>query len=114
MSILVFDLSCFFVYFCFSSRRRHTRCALVTGVQTCALPILKRRHSRAEAVALCAELRALRPDIVFGADLIAGFPTETEAMFENSLRLVEDCGLTYLHVFPYTARKGTQIGRAHV
>ncbi|MEO3428092.1 tRNA (N(6)-L-threonylcarbamoyladenosine(37)-C(2))-methylthiotransferase MtaB [Pelagibius sp. CAU 1746] len=68
---------------------------------------MKRRHSRAEAVALCEELRALRPDVVFGADLIAGFPTETEAMFENSLKLVEDCGLTYLHVFPYSARKGT-------
>jgi len=72
---------------------------------------MKRRHSRAEAVALCAELRALRPDMVFGADLIAGFPTETEAMFENSLKLVEDCGLTWLHVFPYSARKGTPAAR---
>ncbi|WP_299621670.1 tRNA (N(6)-L-threonylcarbamoyladenosine(37)-C(2))-methylthiotransferase MtaB [Pelagibius sp.] len=68
---------------------------------------MKRRHARAEAVALCDELRRLRPDIVFGADLIAGFPTETEAMFENSLALVEDCGLTYLHVFPYSPRRGT-------
>jgi threonylcarbamoyladenosine tRNA methylthiotransferase MtaB len=68
---------------------------------------MKRRHSRAEAVALCDELRRLRPGIVFGADLIAGFPTETDAMFENSLKLVEDCGLTWLHVFPYSARKGT-------
>jgi len=68
---------------------------------------MKRRHSRSEAVDLCNELRELRPDIVFGADLIAGFPTETDAMFENSLKLVEDCGLTYLHVFPYSARKGT-------
>jgi threonylcarbamoyladenosine tRNA methylthiotransferase MtaB len=68
---------------------------------------MKRRHSRADAVALCDELRQLRPGIVFGADLIAGFPTETDAMFENSLRLVEDCGLTWLHVFPYSARKGT-------
>ena len=68
---------------------------------------MKRRHSRAEAVALCEELRSLRPGIVFGADLIAGFPTESAAMFENSLKLVEDCGLTYLHVFPYSARKGT-------
>jgi threonylcarbamoyladenosine tRNA methylthiotransferase MtaB len=68
---------------------------------------MKRRHSRAEAVALCDELRALRPGIVFGADLIAGFPTESDAMFENSLKLVEDCGLTWLHVFPYSARKGT-------
>jgi threonylcarbamoyladenosine tRNA methylthiotransferase MtaB len=72
---------------------------------------MKRRHSRAEAVALCDELRRLRPDMVFGADLIAGFPTETEAMFENSLKLVEDCGLTYLHVFPYSARKGTPAAR---
>jgi len=68
---------------------------------------MKRRHSRAEAVALCDELRQLRPGIVFGADLIAGFPTESDAMFENSLKLVEDCGLTWLHVFPYSARKGT-------
>ena len=68
---------------------------------------MKRRLSRAEAVALCEELRVLRPGIVFGADLIAGFPTETDAMFENSLKLIEDCGLTYLHVFPYSARKGT-------
>ena len=68
---------------------------------------MKRRHSRTEAVALCEDLRRLRPGIVFGADLIAGFPTETEEMFENSLKLVEDCGLTWLHVFPYSARKGT-------
>jgi len=68
---------------------------------------MKRRHSRSEAVELCNELRELRPDIVFGADLIAGFPTENDEMFENSLRLVEDCGLTWLHVFPYSARKGT-------
>jgi threonylcarbamoyladenosine tRNA methylthiotransferase MtaB len=72
---------------------------------------MKRRHSRAEAVALCRELKRLRPDMVFGADLIAGFPTETEPMFENSLKLVEDCGLTYLHVFPYSARKGTPAAR---
>ncbi|MGO9135092.1 MAG: tRNA (N(6)-L-threonylcarbamoyladenosine(37)-C(2))-methylthiotransferase MtaB [Methylovirgula sp.] len=68
---------------------------------------MKRRHSRADAVAFCAELRAARPDIVFGADLIAGFPTETEAMFENTLALVEDCGLTHLHVFPFSPRPGT-------
>ena len=68
---------------------------------------MKRRHARADAVDLCARLRRLRPDIVFGADLIAGFPTETDAMFENTLRLVEDCGLTYLHVFPFSARPGT-------
>ncbi len=68
---------------------------------------MKRRHLRDQAIAFCAEARDLRPDIVFGADLIAGFPTETDAMFENSLALVEDCGLTFLHVFPFSARIGT-------
>jgi threonylcarbamoyladenosine tRNA methylthiotransferase MtaB len=68
---------------------------------------MKRRHSRAYAVEFCRELRHRRPDVVFGADLIAGFPTETEAMFENTLALVEDCGLTYLHVFPFSPRPGT-------
>lgn len=68
---------------------------------------MKRRHLRADAVAFCARARALRPDMVFGADIIAGFPTETEEMFGNSLRIVEECGLTWLHVFPYSARPGT-------
>jgi len=68
---------------------------------------MKRRHSRADAVAFCAEARRLRPDLVFGADLIAGFPTETEAAFRNSLSLVDDCGLAFLHVFPFSARAGT-------
>ena len=68
---------------------------------------MKRRHIRADAVRFCAELRRLRPDIVFGADVIAGFPTETEAMFENTLALIADCGLTHLHVFPFSARPGT-------
>ncbi|MFQ5551420.1 MAG: MiaB/RimO family radical SAM methylthiotransferase, partial [Gemmatimonadales bacterium] len=72
---------------------------------------MKRRHNRADAIRFCEEIRARRPEIVFGADLIAGFPTETEAMFENSLRLIEDCGLTGLHVFPYSARKGTPAAR---
>jgi len=72
---------------------------------------MKRRHLRNDAIRFCAEIRAKRPDMVFGADLIAGFPTETEAQFENSLRLVEDCGLTWLHVFPYSARKGTPAAR---
>ena len=72
---------------------------------------MKRRHSRAEAVRLCAGLRAVRPEIVFGADLIAGFPTETEAMFANTLALAEDCGLTHLHVFPYSPRPGTPAAR---
>ncbi len=72
---------------------------------------MKRRHSRDDAIRFCAEARRLRPDIVFGADLIAGFPTEDEAMFENSLRLIADCGLTRLHVFPYSPRPGTPAAR---
>ena len=68
---------------------------------------MKRRHSRADSIAFCEEVRRVRPDMVFGADLIAGFPTETEAMFKGSLALVDDCGLTFLHVFPYSAREGT-------
>ena len=72
---------------------------------------MKRRHSRADAVAFCADIRKARPDMVFGADIIAGFPTETEAMFRNSLALVEDCGLTHLHVFPFSARPGTPAAR---
>src|SRR5271170_500323 len=72
---------------------------------------MKRRHSRADAIAFCEGLRRLRPDIVFGADIIAGFPTETETMSDNSLALVEDCGLTHLHVFPFSARPGTPAAR---
>ena len=72
---------------------------------------MKRRHARADAVAFCAETRRLRPDIAFGADLIAGFPTEDEAMFEATLALVEECGLAYLHVFPFSPRKGTPAAR---
>jgi threonylcarbamoyladenosine tRNA methylthiotransferase MtaB len=72
---------------------------------------MKRRHARADAVAFCDALRRLRPDIVFGADIIAGFPTETEAMFTRSLDLVEECGLTHLHVFPFSARPGTPAAR---
>lgn len=68
---------------------------------------MKRRHSRDDAIRITEKIRSLRPDMVFGADLIAGFPTETEAMFGNTLRLVEECGLTYLHVFPYSPREGT-------
>jgi len=68
---------------------------------------MKRRHSRADAVTFCETVRRLRPDVVFGADLIAGFPTETDEMFANSMSIVDDCGLTYLHVFPFSARKGT-------
>ena len=72
---------------------------------------MKRRHSRAEAIAFCRQARDLRPDIAFGADIIAGFPTENDEMFEDSLRLVEECGLTWLHVFPYSARPGTPAAR---
>jgi threonylcarbamoyladenosine tRNA methylthiotransferase MtaB len=72
---------------------------------------MKRRHTRGDAVAFCARVRALRPDVVFGADLIAGFPTETEAMFQGTLDLVGDCGLTWLHVFPYSPRPGTPAAR---
>jgi len=72
---------------------------------------MKRRHSRADAVRFCDDVRRLRPDVVFGADLIAGFPTETDEMFTNSLSVVDACGLTYLHVFPYSARAGTPAAR---
>jgi threonylcarbamoyladenosine tRNA methylthiotransferase MtaB len=72
---------------------------------------MKRRHARGDAVRFCAEARRLRPDMVFGADLIAGFPTETDDMFANSLKLVDDCGLTFLHVFPFSPRKGTPAAR---
>jgi threonylcarbamoyladenosine tRNA methylthiotransferase MtaB len=72
---------------------------------------MKRRHLRADAIAFCEEARRLRPDMTFGADIIAGFPTETEAHFDASLRLVEDCDLTWLHVFPYSPRKGTPAAR---
>ena len=72
---------------------------------------MKRRHVRADAIKFCQEARRLRPDMVFGADLIAGFPTETDAMFANSVGLVEDCGLTFLHVFPYSRRNGTPAAR---
>jgi len=68
---------------------------------------MKRRHSRQDAIRFCEQVRRLRPDIVFGADIIAGFPTETEEMFSRSLDLIEDCGLTFLHVFPYSPRPGT-------
>jgi len=68
---------------------------------------MKRRHNRQDIVDFCAKLRELRPDVVFGADIIAGFPTETDEMFENTLNLVKETGLIYLHVFPYSARAGT-------
>jgi threonylcarbamoyladenosine tRNA methylthiotransferase MtaB len=72
---------------------------------------MKRRHLRDDAIAFCAQVRRLRPDIVFGADIIAGFPTESEAMFARSLDLVDECGLTHLHVFPFSPRPGTPAAR---
>ncbi len=81
---------------------------------------MKRRHLRDDAIGFCREIRRLRPDVAFGADLIAGFPTETEAMFANTLDLVEACDLAYLHVFPFSPRTGTpaarmpQVARAEV
>ncbi|WP_238366280.1 tRNA (N(6)-L-threonylcarbamoyladenosine(37)-C(2))-methylthiotransferase MtaB [Mesobacterium pallidum] len=72
---------------------------------------MKRRHLRDDAIAFCEEAVRLRPDMVFGADIIAGFPTESEAAFDNSLKLVEECGLTWLHVFPYSPRPGTPAAR---
>ncbi len=72
---------------------------------------MKRRHLRDDAIRFCEEARRLRPDMVFGADIIAGFPTETEEMFQQSLQLVQDCDLTFLHIFPYSPRKGTPAAR---
>jgi threonylcarbamoyladenosine tRNA methylthiotransferase MtaB len=72
---------------------------------------MKRRHSREDAIAMCARAKSYRPDMAFGADIIAGFPTETEEMFENSMRIVEECDLTFLHIFPYSEREGTPAAR---
>jgi threonylcarbamoyladenosine tRNA methylthiotransferase MtaB len=72
---------------------------------------MKRRHLRADSIRFCQEVRALRPDVTFGADIIAGFPTETEAMFANSLAIVEECELTFLHVFPFSPREKTPAAR---
>lgn len=72
---------------------------------------MKRRHAREDAIRFCTEARALRPDLTFGADIIAGFPTETDTMFENALSLVTECDITWLHVFPFSAREGTPAAR---
>jgi threonylcarbamoyladenosine tRNA methylthiotransferase MtaB len=72
---------------------------------------MKRRHLRHDVVEFCQRARALRPDVVFGADIIAGFPTETDEMFENTRRLVDECALTFLHVFPFSPRPGTPAAR---
>ncbi len=88
----------------------HIHLSLQSG-DNMILKRMKRRHTREDSIAFCAELRARRPGIVLGADIIAGFPTETEAMFQNSLAIIEDCGLTFLHVFPFSARPGTPAAR---
>jgi threonylcarbamoyladenosine tRNA methylthiotransferase MtaB len=84
----------------------HLHLSLQSG-DNMILKRMKRRHSREHTIEFCDLLRSKRADIVFGADIIAGFPTETDDMFENSLKIVEDCGLTFLHVFPYSQRPGT-------
>lgn len=88
----------------------HLHLSLQSG-DDMVLKRMKRRHSRNDAIAFCDRVRRLRPDIAFGADIIAGFPTETEEMFSRSLDLVEECGLTFLHVFPYSPRPGTPAAR---
>jgi threonylcarbamoyladenosine tRNA methylthiotransferase MtaB len=72
---------------------------------------MKRRHSRGEAIAVAKRARAIRPEVALGADLIAGFPTENEEMFRHSLDLIEECGLAFVHVFPYSVRAGTPAAR---
>ena len=72
---------------------------------------MKRRHSRDDAIKFCEDARKLRPEITFGADIIAGFPTETDEHFENSVNLIKDCELTWLHIFPYSPREGTPAAR---
>ena len=84
----------------------HLHLSLQSG-DNMILKRMKRRHSREHTIEFCDMLRAKRPDMVFGADIIAGFPTETDEMFENSMKTVDECGLTYLHVFPYSPRPGT-------
>ncbi|MCA3555909.1 tRNA (N(6)-L-threonylcarbamoyladenosine(37)-C(2))-methylthiotransferase MtaB [Aestuariivirga sp.] len=88
----------------------HIHLSLQSG-DNMILKRMKRRHAREDSTGFCAALRARRPGIVFGADIIAGFPTETEDMFGNSLRIIDDCGLTYLHVFPFSPRPGTPAAR---
>lgn len=88
----------------------HLHLSLQSG-DNMILKRMKRRHSREDSIKFCEEVRRLRPDIAFGADFIAGFPTETDEMFENTLRLADECGLTWLHVFPYSPRPGTPAAR---
>ncbi len=101
------------LYDAIASDRRlmpHLHLSLQSG-DDLILKRMKRRHQRADTLAFVAQVRALRPEVVFGADIIAGFPTETEAMFENSLRIVEEADLSYLHVFAFSARQGTPAAR---
>lgn len=88
----------------------HLHLSLQSG-DNMILKRMKRRHSREDTLQFVEEMRRVRPDMVFGADIIAGFPTETDQMFENSLRIVEEADLTYLHVFPYSRRNGTPAAR---
>jgi len=88
----------------------HLHLSLQSG-DDMVLKRMKRRHSRADALAIVGKLRALRPQMVFGADIIAGFPTETDEMFENTLAIVAEADLTYLHVFPFSPRQGTPAAR---
>jgi threonylcarbamoyladenosine tRNA methylthiotransferase MtaB len=88
----------------------HLHLSLQSG-DNLILKRMRRRHGREDAIQFCAAMRELRPDIVFGADLIAGFPTEDEAMFANTLKLADECGLSYLHVFPFSARPQTPAAR---
>jgi threonylcarbamoyladenosine tRNA methylthiotransferase MtaB len=101
------------LYDAIASDRRlmpHLHLSLQSG-DDMILKRMKRRHGRDDALAIVAKLRALRADMVFGADIIAGFPTETDAMFENTLRIVSEADLSYLHVFPYSPRQGTPAAR---
>jgi threonylcarbamoyladenosine tRNA methylthiotransferase MtaB len=88
----------------------HLHLSLQSG-DNMILKRMKRRHLREDSIRFCEDIRRLRPDMAFGADIIAGFPTETEEMFENSLRLVDECGLGQLHVFPFSPREGTPAAR---
>jgi len=101
------------LYDAIASDRRlmpHLHLSLQSG-DDMILKRMKRRHLRADALHIVEKLRSLRPDMVFGADIIAGFPTETDEMFENTLRIVSEADLTYLHVFPYSPRPGTPAAR---
>jgi threonylcarbamoyladenosine tRNA methylthiotransferase MtaB len=88
----------------------HLHLSLQSG-DDLVLKRMKRRHSRADAIAVARRARALRPEVALGADLIAGFPTESDDMFRHSLDIVAECGLAFLHVFPYSPRPGTPAAR---